>query len=77
MQSLVEIGPVVFKKKILNIANVFSLFRNHLPECFVPCLVEIGPEMIMRKVYYDDDNDNKDRQRSNFDQKTHLTLWFR
>ena len=44
MQSLVEIGPVVFKKKILNIANVFSLFRNHLPECFVPCLVEIGPE---------------------------------
>ena len=31
MPSLVEIGPVVLEKKILNFFNVFSLFRNYLP----------------------------------------------
>ena len=29
--SLVEIGPVVLEKKILNFVNVFSLFRKYLP----------------------------------------------
>ena len=31
MLSLVEIGPVVLEKKILNFVNVFSLFHNNLP----------------------------------------------
>ena len=31
MPSLVEIGPVILEKKILNFVNVFLLFRNYLP----------------------------------------------
>ena len=31
MLSLVEIGPLVLEKTILNFVSVFSLFRNYLP----------------------------------------------
>ena len=31
MLSLVEIGPVVLEKKIVNFVNVFSFFRDYLP----------------------------------------------
>ena len=31
MQSLVELGRVVQEKKIFNLVNVFSLFRNYPP----------------------------------------------
>ena len=30
MPNLVEIGPEVLEKKILNFLNVFSLFHNYL-----------------------------------------------
>ena len=31
MPSLVEIGPVVMEKRILNVINVFFLFPNYIP----------------------------------------------
>ena len=45
--------------------------------CFVPSLVEIGPEALEKmKMWKDYDNDD-DRQRTNFDQKAHLSPWLR
>ena len=45
--------------------------------CFVPSLVEIGPEVLEKmKMWKDYDNDD-DGQRTNFDQKAHLSPWLR
>ena len=43
MLSLVEIGPLVVEKKILNFVDVFLLFHNHLS-------MEKGAALHLKKV---------------------------
>ena len=45
--------------------------------CYLPSLVQIGPAVLKKmKMWKDYDNDD-DRQRTNFDQKAHLSPWLR
>ena len=91
--SLVEIGPMVLKKKIFLISSMHFRYFVIIPlgkwrgpsfeqtwipftqGCFVPSLVEIGPVVLDKKMkmwkVYDNDNNN-DRQQTNFDQKYSL-----
>ena len=64
MPSLAEIDPMVLKKKIFKLGNVFSLFFLYLPLekvisliftnldlRHVPSLIEIGPMVMLKKIF--------------------------
>ena len=65
MPSLVEIGPVVLEKIFKKFVNNFRYFviicpwkkggTLHFPftqGCIVPSLVEIGPEVLEKKIFF-------------------------